>query len=372
MIYFDNSATTKPSQSCINEVCRVMSEIHGNPSSGHFAGMAAAAELKAAREAVAQALKVPADEFYFTGSGTLADNIAIFGGAKKGVGNHIVTTATEHHAVLHSMQELERRGFEVTYVKPDKNGNIHLSDIVSSLRESTCLVSIMRTNNETGAIYPIEGIKGAMSKTCPRAYLHTDAVQSFGKEELNPIAWGVDMLSVSAHKIHGPLGIGGLYVSKNVSLGGFIFGGGQEKGIHSGTENLPAAAGFAAAAKEISYDTAIVQEINAYLRGALTEKGLAEINSPENASPYILNVSFDPIPSEVILNALSAEGICASAGSACAANRSGESHVLKAMGKSPKSAIRFSFSKDNTLEEAKKLLEVLENTVPMLKAVIKK
>ena len=166
------------------------------------------------------------------------------------------------------------------------------------------------------------------------------------------------------------LGIGGLYIGKGVSLGGFIFGGGQEKGIHSGTENLPAAAGFAAAAKEINAECHSVKEINAYLRKELSS--LAEINSPENASPYILNVSFAPIPSEVLLNALSSEGICASAGSACAANRSGESHVLKAMGKSPKSAIRFSFSKDNTMEEAEKLVKVLNNTVPLLKAVVRK
>lgn len=372
MIYFDNSATTKPTDGVINEVGRIMKNVLGNPSSGHGAGMNAAAELKKAREEVALSLKVSPDEFYFTGSGTLSDNIAIFGGAKRGVGNHIVTTATEHHAVLHSIREQEKRGFEVTYVNPDKEGNISAEKIIEALRENTCLVSIMRTNNETGAIYPVDKIKSEMNNICPRAYLHVDAVQAFGKEELNPVAWGVDLLSVSAHKIHGPLGIGGLYVSKNVSLGGFIFGGGQEKGIHSGTENLPAAAGFAAAAKEITYNSDNVKEINSYMRDALLKEGLATINSPLDASPFILNVSFDPIPSEVILNALSAEGVCASAGSACATNRSGESHVLKAMGKSPKSAIRFSFSKDNTLDEAEKVLKILKETIPMLRAVIKK
>lgn len=370
MIYFDNSATTRPLDSVISEVNRVMSEVFGNPSSGHFAGMSAAAELKKAREAVAASLHISPENFYFTASGTMADNIAIFGGAKKGVGKHIITTATEHHAVLHSFQELEKRGFEVTYINPQSDGNILFEDIVSSLREDTSFVSIMRTNNETGAIYPIEGVKNAMNKICPRAYLHVDAVQAYGKEDLNPQKMGVDLFSVSAHKIHGPLGIGGLYIGKGVSLGGFIFGGGQEKGIHSGTENLPAAAGFAAAAKEINFECSSVKEINAYLRKELSS--LAEINSPENASPYILNVSFAPIPSEVLLNALSSEGICASAGSACAANRSGESHVLKAMGKSPKSAIRFSFSKDNTMEEAEKLVKVLNNTVPLLKAVVRK
>ncbi len=372
MIYFDNSATTKPLPGVISEVNRVMSDVFGNPSSGHFAGMSAAAELKKAREAVAASLHISPDNFYFTASGTMADNIAIFGGAKKGVGKHVVTTATEHHAVLHSFQELEKRGFEVTYISPQPDGNILFSDIVSSLREDTSFVSIMRTNNETGAIYPIEGLRAAMNKICPRAYLHTDAVQAYGKEDLNPQKIGVDLLSVSAHKIHGPLGIGGLYIGKGVSLGGVIFGGGQEKGIHSGTENLPAAAGFAEAARSISFENENVIKINTYMRHALLSLSLAEINSPKDASPYILNASFAPIPSEVLLNALSAEGICASAGSACAANRSGESHVLKAMGKSPKSAIRFSFSNDNTLEEAEKVINVLKNTVPHLKSVVRK
>jgi len=371
MIYFDNSATTKPSQSVINEVNKTMTDVFGNPSSGHFVGMSAASHLKSAREAVSASLKVSPDEFYFTGSGTLADNIAIFGGAKKGVGRHVVTTAVEHHAVLHSFQELEKRGFDVTYINPAPDGNISIEDIKNALREDTSFVSIMRTNNETGAIFPVEGVKSLMNKICPRAYLHTDAVQAYGKEEINPQKWGVDLLSVSAHKIHGPLGIGGLYIKKGVTLNGFIFGGGQERGIHSGTENLPAAAGFAAAAREISYDDSGVKEINSYLRAELEASGLAEINSPSDASPYILNVSFTPVPSEVVLNALSAEGICASAGSACAANRSGESHVLKAMGKSPKSAVRFSFSKDNTLDEAKKLIKVLNDTIPLLKAVVK-
>ena len=372
MIYFDNSATTKPYQSVIDEVNKTMTNVFGNPSSGHFVGMDAASHLKSAREAVASSLKISPDEFYFTGSGTIADNIAIFGGAKKGVGKHIVTTAVEHHAVLHAFQELEKRGFDVTYINPDSNGDISLDAIKDALREDTSFVSIMRVNNETGAVFPVDGVKNLMNRICPRAYLHTDAVQSYGKEEINPQKWGVDLLSVSAHKIHGPLGIGGLYIRKGVTLNGFIFGGGQEKGIHSGTENLPAAAGFAAAARGISYDDSSVREINEYLRKELTESGIAEINSPVDATPYVLNVSFTPVPSEVVLNALSAEGICASAGSACAANRSGESHVLKAMGKSPKSAVRFSFSKENTLDEAKKLVKVLNDTIPLLKAVIKK
>ena len=348
-----------------------MGEFFGNPSSGHGEGLRARARLKEAREAVAASLHVPSEDLYFTSGGTISDNISIFGGAKSGVGKHIVTTATEHHAVLHPMQELQKRGFDVTFINPDESGNISEEKIVSSLRSDTCLVSIMRTNNETGAIYPVENIRAQMDKICPRALFHVDAVQAFGKEELFPLKWGIDMLSVSGHKIHAPKGIGALYIKKGVSLSGYIFGGGQEKNIHSGTENLPGAVGFMEAVKNISYDDSSVREINLFLRDELTGKIGAEIISPDNASPYILCASFPPIPSEVILNALAGEGICASAGSACAANRSGESHVIKAMGKSPKSIIRFSFSQFNTMDEAKKLVEVLENTIPMLRMVIK-
>lgn len=366
MIYFDNSATTKPCKAACDAAMRAMGEAFGNPSSSHAAGIAARAELKAAREAVAASLHVSPDEIYFTSGGTMSDNIAVFGGAKKGVGMHAVTTKIEHEAVLLCFEELEKRGFDVTYLTPGEDGNISLSQIEKALKPETSLVSIMTVNNETGARLPVENVKALINKICPRALFHTDAVQAFGKTEIYPGKWGVDLLSVSGHKVHAPKGAGALYIRHGVSLLPYIFGGGQEKNIHSGTENLPGIMGLAAAVREFDIRCGAVSEINAYMRRELSKLDGVRINSPENASPYVLNVSFGRIPSEVMLNAMAAEGICASAGSACAANRSGESYVLRAMGRSPKSAVRFSFSRFNTLDEAKKTTVFINKTVPLL------
>ena len=366
MIYFDNRATTNPCRAAVQAAARAMEDVFGNPASSHGAGIAARAELKAAREEVASSLHVTPDEIYFTSGGTMSDNIAVFGGAKKGVGNHAVTTKIEHEAVLLCFEELEKRGFDVTYLTPESDGNISLSQIEKALTPETSLVSIMTVNNETGAMLPVDGVKALINRICPRALFHTDAVQAFGKTELYPDKWGVDLLSVSGHKVHAPKGVGALYIRRGVSLLPHIFGGGQEKNIHSGTENLPGIMGLAAAVREFDIPCKTVSEINAYMRRGISKLDGAEINSPEDASPYVLNVSFGKIPSEVMLNAMAAEGICASAGSACAANRSGESYVLRAMGRSPKSAIRFSFSRFNTLEEAEKTMDFLNKTVPLL------
>ena len=370
MIYFDNSATTKPCEAAVAAMNDCLLNIYGNPSSGHEAGMAAAKILKNSRETVAKALHTQSECVYFTASGTLADNIAVLGGAKRSVGAHAVTTAIEHDAVLGCFHELEKRGFEVTYVKPERDGNIPIEKIAEALRENTSFVSVMTINNETGAQMPVDKIKAEINKKCPRALFHTDAVQAFGKTELYPEKTGADFLSVSGHKLHAPKGVGALYIRKGVVPGGVIFGGGQEKNIHSGTENLPAIAALAAACGEMECMSGVVCDINAYLRQELLKIPCAELNSPDNASPYVLNVSFPKIPSEVILNALAGEGICASAGSACAANKAGDSHVLKAMGKSPKSAIRLSFSKYNTMDEAKKVALTLQKIIPMLSGVI--
>lgn len=369
MIYFDNSATTKPSETAVNAVMKGLS-LYGNPSSAHKVGREAAHELKEARQVVAKALHTKADNIYFTSGGTMSDNIAVFGGAKKGVGNHIVTTAIEHHAVLNCFDELSKRGFDVSYIVPEKDGNIPIEKIEQALKSTTSFVSIMTVNNETGAIMPIEKVRAVIDRICPRAIFHTDAVQAFGKTELLPELLGIDMLSISAHKFHGPKGVGALYIRKGLSINQVLFGGGQEKNIHSGTENLAGIMGLAAAVSGFDYDSNTVININEYLRGEIKKFPYAQINSPENSSPFVLNVSFGVIPSEVILNALACEDICASAGSACANNRSGESYVLKAMGISPKSAVRFSFSKYNTMGEAKKCAEVLHKIIPTLNKVV--
>ena len=371
MIYFDNSATTKPCEGAVSAVNRGLCDTFGNPSSGHPEGIKAAGELRAARGTLASVLHTDSKSIYFTSGGTASDNIAVFGGAKSGVGRHVVTSAIEHDAVLGCFKALDMLGFSVTYVKPREDGNIHIEDISAALRENTSLVSIMTVNNETGAISPIDKIKIEMLKICPRALFHTAAVQAFGKHDLLPEKWGVDMLSLSGHKMHAPKGIGALYIRSGVSLNPVVYGGGQEGGVFSGTENLPAIMGLAAACDEIDLKCETVREINSYLREELIKIPNAVINSPKDASPYVLNVSFPNIPSEVILNALAGEGICASAGSACAANKSGESHVLKAMGKSPKSAIRLSFSRYNTMDEAKTAAEYLKKVIPMLSGVVR-
>lgn len=371
MIYFDNSATTPLCSSAAEAIGSTLREAAGNPSSSHSEGRKAAALLRKARHAVADSLNVKADTLYFTASGTLSDNIAVLGGAKKGVGNRLVTTALEHDAVLKAFHALEKQGFEVSYVLPDEDGNISAEAVGRALSADTSLVSIMAVNNETGAVMPIKELRRLIDKTCPRALFHIDAVQAFGKRKLYPEALGADLVSISAHKIHGPKGAGALYVKKGVSLNPLFFGGGQEKGVHSGTENLPAIMGFAAACKEIDYNTALTEQINAHMRREIESIKCAKINSPGDADPHILNASFGNIPSEVLLNALDGEGICASAGSACSANKSGESHVLTAMGINPHSAIRFSFSRYNTLGEAERVIEFLKKTVPVLEAVVK-
>lgn len=369
MIYFDNSATTKPSNAAISALIKGLS-LYGNPSSGHDLGREAAKHLKKARCVVATALNTSSNNIYFTSGGTISDNIAIFGGAKLGIGNHILTSEIEHHSVLYCVKELQNRGFETTFIKPENDGNILIDKIEQSLKPNTSFVSIMSINNETGAIMPIDEIRTLLRKICPRAIFHTDAVQAFGKVPLSPERIGVDLMSISGHKFHAPKGVGVLYIRKGLILNQVIHGGGQEKKVHSGTENLPGIMGLAAAVSEFTYDDSTVKNINAYLRKEIRKLPFTDINSPENASPFILNVSFGAIPSEVTLNALIGEGICASAGSACANNRSSESYVLKAMNKNPKSAIRFSFSNNNTMEEARKCVEVLHKIIPSLNMIL--
>ncbi len=373
LIYLDNSATTKPSPSAVRSVMKGFEECFGNPSSGHFVGVSAAKELAAAREMVAKAMKVTSNTVFFTSGGTLADNIAVFGGARAGVGMHVVTSSVEHPAILNSVRTLEDNGFRVSYVKPDHEGVITAGAVAKELRGETSLVSIMHVNNETGAVMPIREIAEEIKKKCPRAFFHTDAVQSFGKIPFEPLKMGVDMASVSSHKVHGPKGAGALYVKQGVSLNPFLRGGGQERGLVSGTENLPAIMGFAAACGELSdIDITEVTELSSLFKKEILGIEGVTINSPENASPYILNVSFGEIPSEVILNALSTEGICVSAGSACAASKGGKSYVLKEMGvKYTDSAIRISFSRTNTKDEILAAAAALKRIIPMLSSAVK-
>lgn len=358
MIYFDNSATTPLAPEVIEEVVNHMNTDFANPSSRHELGLNAEKKVALARQKVAKALYVTPDEIYFTSGGTESDNIAILGAANIKKGKRIVTTAIEHPAVLETMNYLEASGFEVIRVMPESDGSVKAEKIIESVNESTSLVSVMHVNNETGAVLPIEKLGPIIKRIAPRALFHVDAVQSFGHIPFKPSLWGIDLASVSSHKIHGPKGIGALYIRKGVSLKPSVFGGGQEKNIRSGTENTSAIVGFAKACELLNNgDMQKAAEVKKTLLEGLLKIPSASVNGGgKNESPFILNVSFEGIRSEIMLNALSAEEIYVSSGSACASGHH-TSHVLKAMN-SPNAdfAIRFSLSRYNDVSEASEVV----------------
>ena len=359
MIYMDNSATTPPASEVVEAITEYMKTSFGNPSSRHALGLEAEKIVSEARKKVSAALSCSPDEIYFTSGGTESDNIAILGAANIKKGKRIITTSVEHPAVLRCMDFLESQGFEVVKIKPQTNGTVKFSDIADAITPDTVLLSIMHVNNETGAVMPIEKIGGVLKRIAPRALFHVDAVQSFGHISVKPSAWGIDLLSVSSHKIHGPKGIGALYIRKGVTLKPTVFGGGQEKNIRSGTENVGGIAGFGKACELINLsDNIKVAQIKEILKEQLLKiDGSVYNGGGQDESPYILNISFGKIRSEIMLNALSNEGIYVSSGSACASG-SHNSHVLSEMNVPlPDSAIRFSLSRYNTMDEAKIVVE---------------
>ena len=366
MIYLDNSATTRPSKKAL-EAFSLVAETHfGNPSSVHLLGTEASKILKDARQAVAHKMHTDAGNIIFTSGGTMADNLAVLGAVRPKAGGTVVTTAIEHPAVMNTCAALEKKGIIVKYVKPEKDGNVSLDRIEEALTEDTQLVSVMHVNNETGAILPVEKIKSKMERICPKALLHSDCVQSFGKLPVLPETWGADLISCSAHKIHGLRGAGALYVRKGVTLAPVIYGGGQERDICPGTENLPAIAAMAAACRE-ERDAEKVKSLSEKLLRGILEIPNVYVNSPEDRLPHILNVSFSSVPSEVVTNALSGAGICISGGSACAGARKEKSYVLRSMGVPyPDSGVRFSLSDENTEEEIDETIKALKSTIPML------
>lgn len=366
MIYLDNSATTAPTKEVAAAFSDAMVLNFANPSSRHGLGAESHRLLEDCRMRAARAIGVLPEEIYFTSGGTESDNIALFGGANIKKGKRIVTTAVEHPAVLRCAQRLEEQGFEVVYLKPEKDGSVPLSAFREAINKETCLVSVMAVNNETGAIMPVDKLKAIMSKVCPRALLHTDAVQAFGHIPLNFSKWGIDMASISGHKIHGPKGIGVLYVRRGVTLKSPICGGGQEKGMRSGTENLPAIAGLTVALEQSKKDSTDIAPLKKLLREGILEIPETYLNGGENSAPHILNISFGGIRSEVMLNALNAEGICVSAGSACASAKGGGSHVLKAMeGALADNAVRFSLSHFTTEDEIVKTVEAVKKVIDL-------
>lgn len=382
MIYFDNSATTKPHPEVMEAMNRAATEYFANPSSIHDLGGKAGRLLKQSHEVAARALEVSDKEIIFTSGGTESNNAAIKGIALqyRNRGKHVITSAVEHSSVYEAFHQLERLGYEVTRLPVDGEGRVSVDDVRQALRDDTILVSVMHVNNEMGSIQPVQEI-GKLLATRPKTYFHVDAVQAFGKVELRPAAWGVDLLTLSAHKFHGPKGVGLLYVRKGVEIFPLLAGGGQEEGYRSGTENLPGIVGMAKAMKMAAESFADYQLKLQNLRSSLLAKlekiAGCHINSPvsANGAPHIVNFSFSGLKAEVIIHALEEKQIYVSTRSACSSKEDQPSRVLMAAGlgeERAKSAIRVSFSPQiNTVEEVEQFAAELERTVIKLKEIMK-
>lgn len=360
-VYLDNSSTTRPYDEVLSLMNHIAGDVYGNPSSLHTKGIDAERYIKSARKAIADSLSADSENIYFTSGGTEANNLAIlgylFGNRKKG--RHIITTKIEHPSVIEVFKWLEEMGYRVDYVEVNRDGLIDLKGLESLLSPETSLISIIHVNNETGVIQPVDEIASIRNRKSPGAVLHIDAVQAYGKMELNPGRLNIDLMSISSHKIHGPKGVGALYVSGNIKLQPILFGGGQEKGIRSGTENVPGICGFGKASEicheHMNHTTEKVKQLKESLeQGILSSVSNSVVISPKEASPYILNISFPGVKAEVLLHCLEQRKIYVSTGAACHSRRSTGSHVLKAMGLEDRviqGAIRFSLSSFNTMEQ---------------------
>ena len=376
--YFDNSATTRCYDSVRDIVVKTMTEDFGNPSAMHKKGIEAENYVKESARILAGLMKVTEKEILFTSGGTESNNLALIGGAmaNKRSGNHIITTSVEHAAVGQPAAYLEELGFEVTYLPVDERGVVKLDALEEALRPDTILVSTMYVNNEVGSVMPIEQIGKMVHQKSPKALYHADAIQAFGKYRIYPKKLGIDLMSVSAHKIHGPKGAGFLYISEKAKVQPQILGGGQQNGMRSGTDNVPGIAGLGVAAKEIydHFDENIehLYELKERLAEGLLSMENVRINgmAVREGAPQILSASFLGIRSEVLLHTLEEREIYVSAGSACSSHKRKASSTLTAMGM-PKdqkeSTVRFSFSEENTLEEVDYCLSVLTEVVPMLR-----
>ncbi|MEY8492639.1 cysteine desulfurase [Lachnospiraceae bacterium] len=378
-VYLDNSATTRCYPEVGELVYKVMCRDYGNPSSMHRKGVEAEHYVKESKETLARLLKVNAKEIFFTSGGTESDNLALIGTARaaRRSGNHLITSAIEHPAILNTMRHLEEEeGFRVTYLPVDANGQIKLNALREALCKETILVSVMYVNNEVGAVQPIEQAVRIVKSYNPGILFHTDAVQGFGKYRIYPKRLGVDLLSASGHKIHGPKGIGFIYINERVKITPIVYGGEQQKNIRSGTENVPGIAGIGLASKMIYQDldmkVALMRELKEhFLEGIMkipntTIHGLTD----ENSAPHIISVGFAGVRSEVLLHALEEKGIYVSSGSACASNHPAVSGVLKGIGAAREyldATLRFSMSEFTTKEEIDYTLETLYNCVPVLR-----
>ncbi len=376
-IYFDNSATTRPFDDVISFISFINGNLYGNPSSLHKKGIDAERELKKARLLIAQSLSADEKEIYFTSGGTESNNLAIRGylEANPRKGNHIITTAVEHPSTLEVYKYLQNKGYNVDYIGVDKNGVIDIDELKSRISKDTALISVILVNNEVGTIQPIEDIVKVKNSVNKDIAFHVDAVQAYGKMRTFPQKSGIDLMSVSSHKIHGPKGVGALYVNRAVKIKPLLYGGGQESLIRSGTENVSGICGFGLASEiifkniEDSYKKAnairklFIEELNDKISDI-------KIISPDSSLPYILNVSFRGVKAEVLLHHLEEKNIFVSTGSACSSRKNIHSHVLKAMGIESydiEGAVRFSFSSFNNEEQVLHTVETLRIIVPKIR-----
>ncbi len=364
--YLDNSATTQVCEEAANAALRMMRENYGNPSSLHKMGIAAEAAVEQARETIVDALGVQAKNVFFTSGGTEANNTAIFGAAEalKRRGDRVIVSAIEHSSVYESAKRLAQLGFDVQFAPVNENGVVDIDALRGLLNEKTILVSVMAVNNETGSVQPTERIAKLVHALSPEALFHCDAVQAFCKMPLKPKKWGVDLMTVSAHKIHAPKGCGALYIREGARVMPLLYGGEQQHKVRPGTESAPliAAFGTAVSLADISGNMSRIRALNAYAKERLAAIEGVAFNSPDDALPYIINISAEGIRSETMLHHLESRGVFVSSSSACAKGK--RSYVLEAMGLPDDridSSLRISFSKYNTEEDIDALVEGLKS-----------
>lgn len=376
--YFDNSATTKVLDCVKDAVVDAMCVNYGNAAAKHRKGVEAENLIREAKKAIADTLKVQEKEILFTSGGTESNNTALIGTAlaNRRAGKHLITTGVEHPSIYNTMSFLEEMGFEVTYLPVDHLGHISLEDLEKAIREDTILVSVMYVNNEVGAVEPIEAISQCIKKKNPKTLFHVDAIQAYGKYKIRPKKQGIDLLSVSGHKIHAPKGVGFLYIRDGVKIRPILFGGGQQKGMRSGTENAPGCVGLGVAAREAykDFDARIekLYTLREHLIAGLKPLGGVTINGSEDRTnaPQIVSASFEGVRSEVLLHALEDKGVYVSSGSACSSNHPGISGTLKGIGVKKElldSTIRFSLGDLNTEEEVDYAIGVLGELLPVLR-----
>ena len=376
--YFDNSATTKVLDCVKDAVVDAMCVNYGNAAAKHRKGVEAENLIREAKKAIADTLKVQEKEILFTSGGTESNNTALIGTAlaNRRAGKHLITTGVEHPSIYNTMSFLEEMGFEVTYLPVDHLGHISLEDLEKAIREDTILVSVMYVNNEVGAVEPIEAISQCIKKKNPKTLFHVDAIQAYGKYKIRPKKQGIDLPSVSGHKIHAPKGVGFLYIRDGVKIRPILFGGGQQKGMRSGTENVPGCVGLGVAAREAykDFDARIekLYTLRERLIAGLQPLGGVTINGSEDRTnaPQIVSASFEGVRSEVLLHALEDKGVYVSSGSACSSNHPGISGTLKGIGVKKElldSTIRFSLGDLNVEEEVDYAIGVLGELLPVLR-----